>query len=317
MRLGTALDIPSKGIERVSKSMKIVIGYDGSDCAKAALEDLKRAGLPQDAKVTVMTAVDVFIPPKFESDAEEDEFRRYVPHGVKLAHERNMRRFAEAEAIAEQAGENLRAMFPGWSIQTEALADTPHWALMNEIDDRTPDLVVVGSHGRSAFGRMILGSVSQRILYEARCSVRIARGRTLVADTPIRLVVGTDGSPDADAMLDTVASRTWQTGTQVRLITAAESFAQYGIDPTEQMDRIHDIQTLAVRKLSGSGLEIFPVVKIADPKDCIVLEAEAWSADCIFLGAKGHRFKERFLLGSVSSAVAARAHCSVEVVRRA
>jgi nucleotide-binding universal stress UspA family protein len=295
--------------------MRILIGYDGSDCANAALEDLGRAGMPTDVEVILMTAVDVFIPPKFESEKEEEEFHRYVPHGVKLAHERNAQRFAEANSLAAQGGENLRAMFPGWSVVTEALADTPHWALINEIDKRKPDLVVVGSHGRSALGRMILGSVSQRILYEAKCSVRIARGRTLIADTPIRLVLGTDGSPDAEAMLDTVASRNWQKGTQVKLITAAESFGEYGTDPTEQMERIRDIQTSAVRKLSESGLEVFPLVKIGDPKDIIVLEAEAWGADCIFLGAIGHRFMERFLLGSVSSAVAARAHCSVEIIR--
>lgn len=295
--------------------MKILIGYDGSDCAIAALEDLQRAGLPNETRAVVLTAVDVFIPPKFETEQEEEEFREYVPHGVKLAHERNARRFAEAAAIAAHAGENLKAMFPGWAVETEALADTPHWALINEIDDRKPDLVVVGSHGRSAFGRMILGSVSQKILYESKCSVRIARGRTMIADTPIRLVLGTDGSPDADAMLDTVASRNWPKGTLVKLITAAESFGEYGADPTEQMDRIRDIQTLGVKKLSESGLEVLSLVKIGDPKDIIVLEAEAWGADCVFLGAKGHRFMERFLLGSVSSAVAARAHCSVEIIR--
>jgi len=140
---------------------------------------------------------------------------------------------------------------------------------------------------------MIVGSFSQRILYEAKCSVRIARGRTLIAYTPIRLVLGTDGSPDADAMLDAVASRHWQKGTQVKLITAAESFGEYGTDPTEQMDRISDIQTSAARKLSESGLEVFPIVKIGDPKDSIVLEAEAWGAECIYLGAVGHRFMGR------------------------
>lgn len=295
--------------------MKILIGYDGSDCAKAALQDLERAGLPQNAEVMVMTAVDVFIPPRLDEE-EEAEFQKYVPQGVKLAHERNARIFAEAEALAAQAGEKLRAMFPGWDVQTEALTDTPHWALIKETDKRKPDLVVVGSHGRSAFGRMILGSVSQKILYESKCSVRIARGRTLTADTPIRLVLGTDGSPDADAMLETVAARNWQDGTQVKLITAAESFHQYGTDPEEQMNRISEIQQSAVKKLNEAGLEVTPIIKEGDPKHIIVLEAEEWGADCIFLGALGHRFLERFLIGSVSSAVAARAHCSVEIVRR-
>jgi nucleotide-binding universal stress UspA family protein len=44
-------------------------------------------------------------------------------------------------------------------------------------------------------------------------------------------------------------------------------------------------------------------------------EAENLMADCIFVGARGMGRLERFLIGSVSLGVAARAHCSVEVVR--
>ena len=52
-----------------------------------------------------------------------------------------------------------------------------------------------------------------------------------------------------------------------------------------------------------------------DPKSFLVRRADLIEAECIFIGAKGHRFSERFLLGSVSSAIAARARCSVEVIR--
>ncbi|MBO0799053.1 MAG: universal stress protein, partial [Blastocatellia bacterium] len=51
-------------------------------------------------------------------------------------------------------------------------------------------------------------------------------------------------------------------------------------------------------------------------KRLLVSEAESWGADCVFVGARGLGRAGRFLIGSVSSSVAARAHCSVEVVRR-
>jgi nucleotide-binding universal stress UspA family protein len=44
-------------------------------------------------------------------------------------------------------------------------------------------------------------------------------------------------------------------------------------------------------------------------------EAESWGADSIFVGSRGLSGMERFLIGSVSFGVAARAHCSVEVIR--
>ena len=53
-----------------------------------------------------------------------------------------------------------------------------------------------------------------------------------------------------------------------------------------------------------------------DPKCELVEAAEEWGADCIFVGSIGFGNPfERFVLGSVSAAVAARAHCSVEVFR--
>jgi nucleotide-binding universal stress UspA family protein len=51
------------------------------------------------------------------------------------------------------------------------------------------------------------------------------------------------------------------------------------------------------------------------PKVAILDEAECWGADLIVLGAQGTTGIERFLIGSVSLAVAAHARCSVEIVR--
>jgi nucleotide-binding universal stress UspA family protein len=56
-------------------------------------------------------------------------------------------------------------------------------------------------------------------------------------------------------------------------------------------------------------------LKEEEPKRLLLGEAESWGADCIFVGARGMGRVERFMLGSVSSAVAARAQCSVEIVR--
>ena len=80
-------------------------------------------------------------------------------------------------------------------------------------------------------------------------------------------------------------------------------------------------ETLATNSLDllrRSGLEASVEVRMGHAKHTLVEYADEWKADCVFVGphCAGNSF-ERFLLGSVSSAVAARADCSVEVVRSA
>jgi nucleotide-binding universal stress UspA family protein len=70
------------------------------------------------------------------------------------------------------------------------------------------------------------------------------------------------------------------------------------------------------QELRDAGLAATSAVREGDPKRVLMQEAEQWGADCIFVGAKGHSRLDRILLGSVSMAVAARAQCTVEVVRQ-
>jgi nucleotide-binding universal stress UspA family protein len=79
---------------------------------------------------------------------------------------------------------------------------------------------------------------------------------------------------------------------------------------------IHKMIDTPVQLLKTAGPNVSQRIKWGAPCGIILDEAEDWKADMIFVGARGlGRFK-RLLLGSVSSAVAARAKCSVEVVRR-
>src|SRR5687768_12257003 len=140
--------------------MKILIGYDGSECANAAVEDLKNAGLPKTVEALVMTMADVFIPP--DDPAIDNTSPAYVPEGVKRARAYAESKLSEAEAMAAEASEQIRSMFPEWQVSHLALADSPAWAIVRKADEWKPDLIVVGAQGRSVLGgRLILGSISQ------------------------------------------------------------------------------------------------------------------------------------------------------------
>ncbi|MDQ5846958.1 MAG: universal stress protein [Acidobacteriota bacterium] len=308
--------------------MKVLIAYDGSECADAALEDLKNAGMPKTAEALVMSLADVFLPRPIDEEVD-NTFPMYVPAGVRRAHERAERKLKEAESLAKRASEQVKKSFPEWNVRDEALAESPAWAIVRTADEWNADLIVVGAQGHSVLGgRLILGSVSQRVLYEASCSVRIARGRRREANSPLRLLIGVDNSEYSNAAVDSVSWRDWPPGTEVRLVTAVDTVMAITPDPSqpsiikwievgdeENWDEVRQIFEPSAEKLRSAGLDAAVMIRRGNPSDQLLEEAESWGADCVFVGAKGMRGIERLLLGSVSSAVAARAHCSVEVVR--
>ena len=307
--------------------MKILIAYDGSEWANLALEDLKRAGLPADAEVLVMSVVDMFVPgPVTEGDNGGPV---YVPDVVKRSHERARHKLDEAFVLAKQTSERIKSMFPEWSVSYHAEADSPAWAVIKKADDWKPDLIVMGARGHSVFGgRLILGSISQRVLYEARCSVRIGRGPRNNGDRTIRILIGLDNSSDSKAAVEAVCNRHWPSGTEVWLFAVVDTVMAIAPNPSEpsamkwievgdekNWDEVREIFEPLAQSLRSAGLRAEILIRRGNPADEILEEAHTWGADCIFVGAKGTRGIERLLLGSVSSAVSSRAHCSVEVVR--
>jgi nucleotide-binding universal stress UspA family protein len=71
----------------------------------------------------------------------------------------------------------------------------------------------------------------------------------------------------------------------------------------------------SAKQLYDAGCKVETHVLNGDPKRELLHHAEAWEADSIFIGARGQQHGQRLTLGTMASAVATRAHCSVEIVR--
>ncbi|HEU4765848.1 MAG TPA: universal stress protein [Pyrinomonadaceae bacterium] len=312
--------------------MKVLIGYDGSECADAALDDLTQAGLPVVAETHILSVAEVWLPPPPPSSYEIVEEARKAESPAELQRDfaKSCKAAREVLALAERARERVQTNFPNWKVTADSSCGSAAWELVAKADEWKPDLIVVGSHGRTPLGRFVLGSVSQRVLTEARCSVRIARGRVEEPNSPVRIIVGTDGSDASDEALRAVAARKWPAHSGVKVVLVddplAPEFLGKIIPPLEKtIEEDRKEEQAWVEKISKHSLDILRAgdvrvtcaVREGDPKRELCKEAEEWGADCIFVGSAGfsNRF-QRFVLGSVSAAVAARAHCSVEVVRK-
>src|SRR5262252_8484618 len=146
--------------------MKLLIGYDGSKCAESALDDLVHAGLPAAGEAVIMSVAEVWLPPPPPSSLEIVEMAA-TTKGV-LGLERKYMAASEAVKGANQhaadAAARFRRNFPGWKVRHEAVWGSPNWELFSRAEELKADLIIVGSHGRNALGRLLLGSISQWLL---------------------------------------------------------------------------------------------------------------------------------------------------------
>jgi nucleotide-binding universal stress UspA family protein len=126
--------------------------------------------------------------------------------------------------------------------------------------------------------------------------------------------------------VEAVCNRHWPTGTEVALlavvdtvmpVTTSDQSVMKWIEVGDERnwDEVRELFEPLAQRLRDTGLRAAVLIRRGSPADQILEEADTWGADCIIVGAKGTRGVDRLLLGSVSSAVSARAHCSVEVVR--
>ncbi len=312
--------------------MKVLIGYDGSLSAEAALEDLRRAGLPREGEALVVSVGEMMGSPEL-SDGEVVAAAltsRRVAAAIAGAQARAARALEESRALSAAGARRVRDFLPGWDVRAEPLAGTPAWELLREAEEWEADLVVVGSQGRSALGRLLLGSVSKKVAEESSRSVRIGRLSTVKAEgEPPRIMIGVDGSTEAERAVRAVGERVWPDGTKVLVVSVDDGSSPGRIAAVlpaavgmlaesfeESAARAGVMAEWGVDELRAIGLDASAAVLKGDPRSVLVGEARRWDADSIFVGPR--RFSgavERLRLGSVSAAVGKNAHCSVEVVR--
>ena len=314
--------------------MRILIGYDGSESADAALDDLQRAGLPREVEVLIVSVSDGLVDPSssIADIAGSAVTSRRVTSAIALAREQAAQALAEAKEFAAKAGDRVRSFFPDWNVQAVGLAGTPSTELINQADEWKADLVVVGSHGRSAFGRFMLGSVSKKVVTDSHHTVRVARGTVKqIGDFPPKIMIGVDGSPEAEQAVRAVGMRVWPDATEVRIIAVDDGTSPARISsvlPTaaamirSSNEKVSEAARMMVEwaenELRAIGLQVSVAIDKGDPQRVLTDEARKWDADSCFVG--GRKFSgpmERFRLGSVSTALVTNAHCSVEVIRSA
>lgn len=145
--------------------MRILIAYDGSPAADAAVGEVIRRPWPQGSEVRVVTVVEPQV-----SLTAAGAVEVYVP-----LYER-VRATLREDAYKRIQGA-LTRLQPRGDLKTSydlREGDVKH-ALLDAIREWRADLVIAGSQGGNAFSRLFLGSVCHALVTHAPCNVEIIR----------------------------------------------------------------------------------------------------------------------------------------------
>jgi nucleotide-binding universal stress UspA family protein len=297
--------------------MKVLIAIDGSPESSLAIDAAAGLCWPAGSAIDVLTVL--------PTDAQllGGPWSEMTPLSTEDVRERlrdeAMSMLNEAAALLQGRGVTVMA-----SLREGRAASV----IVEAAHEMGADLIVLGARGRGVVERVLLGSVSAEVVDWAHCAVLVAR-----QEWTRRILIGTDGSDEANAAVGFVCDSGLFTGAEVSVVEAVDIDANWwsgfaaggGYIPTtgfgsvvdDARRRAADTTTSAVDRLRTAGLSATAVVREGPAATAVVDQAAGWGADLVVVGTRGHGLLKRMLLGSTARSVLHHAGMSVLITRGA
>lgn len=288
--------------------MNILVAIDNSPTAQAALAAVLARNWPDASSIRLLTV----IPSKGYS---ADTLRKQLSE----AHELLDRYTQEIES------KNTDSIVAG-QIDRGELSN----AILKVAHSWPADLIIVGADDKTGLDRIFHKSTSEHVFEHASCSLLVARnihGKKEFSDI---LIAVEEDSINSNILVDTVLSASWPDNSRFHILTVAKPNLSAGsFEPNgfaviraveEHQARLSSLHA-SIEKLRRqlecrySSFSFEKSVMEGHPETAILEFAKDKDIDLVLVGSGGKSQFRRKILGSVSQAVARKAHCSVQVVR--
>jgi nucleotide-binding universal stress UspA family protein len=244
---------------------------------------------------------------------------------------------AEAVALSPADREQLRRQLRGFA-PADVLKDVPVECLVAEGDVATEvlaeaeaaDVVVLGTHGRSGFEHLILGSVAEKVVRKAHCPVMTIPPAAANATKAVpalfhHIVAGIDFSDASLHALKYALSLAEETDahlTVLRVVEVPRELAEWAADSEEGKGYVERWKALALAHLHDVVPDDARVychvderVEAGQPYRELLRVAAEQSAGLIVIGAHGHGVLDRVFFGSTAQHMVRQAVCPVLTLR--
>ncbi|MCI0744639.1 MAG: universal stress protein [Verrucomicrobia subdivision 3 bacterium] len=212
--------------------------------------------------------------------------------------------------------------------QTEVRTGGAAASICEAAQDEAVDLIIMPAHRHSFLGRLLLGSVTQRVARCAPCPVLVIRDRVIKApegrkDFAVkRIVVPTDFSNASKKAFPYATALARKFGATITLLYVAPTHLALGLSQVgvvlEEKRLIEQAREELPRFREASldpHVQVATVVLSGGATHEICQFAQKDGADLIVMSTHGHTAFQRFMLGSVTEHVLREAPCPVLIVR--
>jgi nucleotide-binding universal stress UspA family protein len=288
------------------KIQRILLPTDLSESADRALEQAVELAAQHRAKIDILHVVTL---PHFDAAEARSALDAYMAK-------------VEKEVFDDLATRSDAIRTRGLAVSTVIVRRSyPAEAILENVTEAEPDLVVMGTHGRSGLRKLLLGSVAARIVLEAPCPVMTVASDARIAEgengfDPI--LVPVDFTEHSERAIEAANALRAPSG---RLIL--EHVVSSPVHPSLYAGGVSKLLELQPELASVIGKKLSELFQ--GPSEIVVTEGSIveeilaisgrWKAQLIVMGTRGLNRQDYLLLGSVTERVIGRAKVPVLAIK--
>jgi nucleotide-binding universal stress UspA family protein len=283
----------------MGKYKKILVAVDGSESSMNALRESFKLATNEKSWITVLS-----VAPPYEGDLATTA----IGNIQKALKEPCEKALLEAEKIAKK--EKVL-------IKTACEEGKPYERIIDLAEAENCDLIILGRKGMSRIERVLMGSVTVRVIGHSHIDVLVVPEDTKIGWKNIFL--STDGSKYSEAATNRTIDFAKSYGGEIKVVSVVDVTEEFMAQAPGAVDGlikkakgfVKDVK----KKAEAQGLKTETFVREGEPFKVITNLAKEYDSNVIVVGSHGRSGFKRLLIGNVAEKIIGYAPCPVLVVK--